>query len=94
MFNSKQRPCDDPKNQPNWEIYPPPPPPSWPPPPPEVLSELKAKEKAREANPIDSVGIDFDPLHVKIPGSHPVSTIVRQLYLKFFNRNYYSMILV
>ncbi|KAI9248330.1 hypothetical protein EDC94DRAFT_624973 [Helicostylum pulchrum] len=70
MMNSKQRPCDDPKNQPGWEIYPPPPPPSWPPPDPKVQAELKAKEKAREADPIDSVGADFDPLFVKIPGPH------------------------
>ncbi|KAI8066093.1 hypothetical protein BDF21DRAFT_367988 [Thamnidium elegans] len=70
MKSSKQRDCDDPKNKPGWEIYPAPPPPSWPPPPPEVLTELRAKEKAREANPIDSVGADFDPLHVKIPGTH------------------------
>ncbi|KAI9363765.1 hypothetical protein BD770DRAFT_433805 [Pilaira anomala] len=71
MMSSKQRFSDDPKNQPGWEIYPPPPPPSWPPPPPEVLAELKKKEKAREANPIDSVGIDFDPNHIKIPDAHP-----------------------
>ncbi|GAA5804572.1 hypothetical protein HPULCUR_010073 [Helicostylum pulchrum] len=70
MMNSKQRPCEDPKNKPGWEIYPPPPPPSWPPPDPKVQAELKAKEKAREADPIDSVGADFDPLFVKIPGPH------------------------
>lgn len=79
MMSSKQRFSDDPKNQPGWEIYPPPPPPSWPPPPPEVLAELKKKEKAREANPIDSVGIDFDPNHVKIPDAHPVSKKKRVL---------------
>lgn len=73
MASSKQGPRDDPKNKANWEIYPPPPPPSWPPPSPEELAELKAKEKAREANPIDSVGADFDPLHIKIPGPHSVS---------------------
>lgn len=72
MMNSKQRPCEDPKNKPGWEIYPPPPPPSWPPPDPKVQAELKAKEKAREADPIDSVGADFDPLFVKIPGPHSV----------------------
>lgn len=84
MVTSKQRPCDDPKNKASWEIYPPPPPPSWPPPSPEVLAELKAKEKAREANPIDSVGVDFDPLHIKIPGPHSVSFLYKTSCHIFF----------
>ncbi|KAG2201548.1 hypothetical protein INT47_007425 [Mucor saturninus] len=71
MLQSRQRFEDDPKNKPNWEIYPPPPPPSWPLPPPEQLEKEKQKEKAREANPIAAIGIDFDINHVKLPESHP-----------------------
>ncbi|RCH79533.1 AMP deaminase, partial [Rhizopus stolonifer] len=67
---SSQRLMDDPRNQDDWEIYPAPPPRSWPLPPPEELERRKAKEKAREADPVAAVGSDFDFAQCKIPGPH------------------------
>ncbi|KAI8978608.1 hypothetical protein BDB01DRAFT_746401 [Pilobolus umbonatus] len=67
---SKQRLQDDPRNYPDWEIYPPPPPPSWPLPAPEEIKRRKQKEKEREADPIAAVGIDFDINHFELPGEH------------------------
>ncbi|KAG1171186.1 hypothetical protein G6F70_006831 [Rhizopus microsporus] len=70
IAESRQRLFDDPRNQDDWEIYPPPPPPSWPLPSPEELERRKAKEKAREADPVAAVGSDFHFDHCKIPGEH------------------------
>ncbi|KAL0135728.1 AMP deaminase [Mucor lusitanicus] len=71
MMKSKQRFEDNPKNRPDWEIYPKPPPPSWPLPPPDELARRKKKEKEREADPIAAVGSDFHREDIKIPGEHP-----------------------
>jgi AMP deaminase len=70
MKLSSQRLMDDPRNQDDWEIYPQPPPKSWPLPSSEELERRKAKEKAREADPVAAVGSDFDFKHCKIPGPH------------------------
>ncbi|KAG1152657.1 hypothetical protein G6F37_000886 [Rhizopus arrhizus] len=67
---SSQRLNDDPRNHPDWEIYPPPPPKSWPLPPLEELERRKAKEKAREADPVAAVGSEFDFNYCKIPEAH------------------------
>ncbi|CAO0803499.1 unnamed protein product [Mucor circinelloides] len=70
---SSQRLMDDPRNHDDWEIYPAPPPKSWPLPSPEELERRKAKEKAREADPVAAVGSDFDFNQCKIPGPHVYS---------------------
>ncbi|CAO3702884.1 unnamed protein product [Rhizopus stolonifer] len=67
---SLQTLADDPRNQDDWEIYPAAPPKSWPLPSPEELERRKAKEKAREADPVAAVGSDFDFDHCKIPQAH------------------------
>ncbi|ORX57998.1 AMP deaminase [Hesseltinella vesiculosa] len=71
MDLSHQRHEDDPKNKPDWKIYPPPPPPSWPTPPEEVLAKLKQKEHERRIDPIAAVGSDFFFEECDIPGKHP-----------------------
>lgn len=88
MFKSRQRFVDNPKNQPDWEIYPPPPPPSWPLLSPEQLEKEKAKEKAREADPIAAIGIDFDINCVKLPGSHPVSKFYKKRKNRAISRQF------
>ncbi|CAO3587024.1 unnamed protein product [Absidia cylindrospora] len=70
MRLSCQRLCDDPKNRPDWNIYPPPPPVSWPPPPKEELDQIKQKEKERDADPVAAVGSDFRFEDCVIPGKH------------------------
>ncbi|ORZ13685.1 hypothetical protein BCR42DRAFT_378030 [Absidia repens] len=70
MRLSQQRSCDDPKNKPDWNIYPSPPPASWPPPPQENLDKIKQKEKEREADPVAAVGSDFHFEDCTIPGKH------------------------
>ncbi|KAI8084610.1 uncharacterized protein BX664DRAFT_337381 [Halteromyces radiatus] len=70
MRLSCQRLSDDPKNKPDWNIYPPPPPASWPLPPEPELTKLKQKEKEREADPVGSVGSDFRFEDCHIPGKH------------------------
>jgi AMP deaminase len=73
MRLSCQRLEDDPKNKPDWTIYPPPPPASWPPPPKEEHEAMKQKEKEREADPVGAVGSDFNFEDCAIPGKHQVS---------------------
>ncbi|KAG1056842.1 hypothetical protein G6F43_001293 [Rhizopus delemar] len=70
MDQSFQRLSDDPRNHDDWEIYPAPPPKSWPLPSPEELERRKAKEKAREADPVAAVGSDFEFSHCRIPEAH------------------------
>ncbi|KAG2182456.1 hypothetical protein INT43_007386, partial [Umbelopsis isabellina] len=69
MAASCQRLFDNPKDHPDWEIYPPPPPPSWPLPPPEELQRRKERELEREADPVGFVGSDFDFSRCRIPES-------------------------
>lgn len=68
---SCQNLMDDPRNSDDWEIYPAPPPKSWPLPSPEEQERRKAKERAREADPVGAVGSDFDFAQCKIPSAHP-----------------------
>lgn len=72
MAASCQRLFDNPKDQPDFEIYPPPPPPSWPLPPPEELQRRKERELEREADPVGFVGSDFDFNRCRIPESDDV----------------------
>lgn len=68
---SCQNLMDDPRHADDWEIYPEPPKPSWPLPSLEEQERRKAKEKAREADPVAAVGSDFDFNQCKIPSPHP-----------------------
>jgi len=58
MKVSCQRVGDNPSDKDDWVIYPPPPPPSWP------ITE----EKGRVTDGPDSIGNDFVPGEIPIPG--------------------------
>jgi AMP deaminase len=87
MEYSAQRLFDNPKDQEDWKIYPEPPQPSWPLPPKEEWEKRRQQEAKRAADPIGSVGNDFNKDNCEIPRKHEVCSrngIFDFFFLLFF----------